>query len=130
MTVSRQDRSLIRKLLDLCMAEGQLSEQHVQAVLQWMERFPIGRQRLLMRLFLRSIRRLAAQQTILVESPQPLTEAVQLQIRKSLSARYQRSLSIEVRENMSLIGGLRIRVGDDLMDASVSGALSRLAVLS
>jgi F-type H+-transporting ATPase subunit delta len=44
-----------------------------------------------------------------------------------LARQYGAELAVDYRKNPSLIGGLRIRVGDDVLDASVKGRLDRLA---
>lgn len=48
------------------------------------------------------------------------------QLRKKLTAQYGEGLIFSFREDPSLMGGLRVRVGDHLIDTSVA---SRLATL-
>ena len=43
------------------------------------------------------------------------------------SARYGEGLQYEFVLNPALLGGMRIRVGDDVWDGSVKGRLDRLA---
>ena len=45
----------------------------------------------------------------------------------TLSKRYGCSVRLDVRSAPELIGGVRVRVGDDVIDASVSGKLYALA---
>jgi F-type H+-transporting ATPase subunit delta len=56
-----------------------------------------------------------------------LSEETLEKISAKYSAIYGRTISAEVEEDTSLIAGVRVRVGDDLYDASVAGRLQRLA---
>ena len=44
-----------------------------------------------------------------------------------LAKDYGSNLAIEFKSNPDLLGGLRIKVGDDVLDGSVKGRLDRLA---
>ena len=46
-----------------------------------------------------------------------------------LSQKTGRKLIVVERENPALIGGIRVRLGDDEYDASIAGKLARLAAL-
>lgn len=61
-----------------------------------------------------------------VETAVPLDEAVWRDIQVKLEKRFRSSLEIERRVEPGLLGGLRVRVGNVLWDASVKGRLERL----
>lgn len=61
-----------------------------------------------------------------VVSAAELTEAEQEQLRKSLIEQYGDTLTFNFRVDPALLGGLRVRVGDRLIDTSVA---SRLAAM-
>jgi len=61
-----------------------------------------------------------------VVSAANLSESEQEQLRKSLSEQYGDGLTFTFRVDPSLLGGLRVRVGDRLIDTSVA---SRLAAM-
>jgi len=61
-----------------------------------------------------------------VRSAVALSAAQLARLEKALSARYGRALSINVIVDPSLIGGLRISIGDDVIDGSVVTRLSDL----
>jgi len=48
-------------------------------------------------------------------------------IRGTLEARYGRKVDVSVMLDPELIGGVSIRIGDEVMDASVRGKLAQLA---
>lgn len=61
-----------------------------------------------------------------VESATPLTEAQLLRIRTSLTERSGRAVSLEQVVTPALVGGIRIRLGDEVIDGSVSRRLAEL----
>jgi F-type H+-transporting ATPase subunit delta len=56
-----------------------------------------------------------------------LTEAQQQNIRESLGRLKGGEVTVEFSENADLIGGMRVKIGDDVFDGSVK---TRLATLS
>ena len=62
-----------------------------------------------------------------VESPSPLPGEVQAQIESELTRMYGRGLVDVLRENPTLLGGVRITVGSDVYDGSVKGRLAALS---
>ena len=64
--------------------------------------------------------------TARVESPAPLGADVETDLKDKLARRYGSGLQISFHVNPALIGGLRIRVGSDVFDGTVSGRLKRL----
>jgi F-type H+-transporting ATPase subunit delta len=64
--------------------------------------------------------------TARVESPAPLGADAEANLKNTLTRRYGPGLYISFHVNPSLIGGLRIRVGSDVFDGSVSGRLKQL----
>ena len=62
-----------------------------------------------------------------VESAVALTEAQQQSVSESLGRLKGGEVSVEFTENVGLIGGMRVKLGDDVFDGSVK---TRLAGLS
>jgi F-type H+-transporting ATPase subunit delta len=56
----------------------------------------------------------------------PLTETQQSRLERGLNALYGRELKINTIVDPALIGGIRIKVGDEVLDASVHARLSQL----
>lgn len=56
----------------------------------------------------------------------PLTDVQQQRLIQQLSRRTDRTVDLEMRVDPSIIGGLIVRVGDQLIDASVAGRLRRI----
>ena len=61
-----------------------------------------------------------------IESATQLNSALANQIVTNLRRRYGDDLTIEFRTNPDLLGGLRIKIGDDLWDGSIKTRLRKL----
>jgi F-type H+-transporting ATPase subunit delta len=61
-----------------------------------------------------------------VTSATPIAEAQLSRLQKGLASSYGRELKINLVVDPSLIGGVRVQVGDDIIDGSVSSKLTAL----
>jgi F-type H+-transporting ATPase subunit delta len=61
-----------------------------------------------------------------VNVTRPLSEAQTSRLQAGLNALYGRDLKINMNVDPALIGGIRIQVGDEVVDASVAGRLGQL----
>jgi F-type H+-transporting ATPase subunit delta len=61
-----------------------------------------------------------------VEAPVPLTPAERERLTRLLGERYKRTIRLVERPRPDLIGGLRVRVGDEVLDASLRRALTEV----
>ncbi len=79
---------------------------------------------------LEQFRRLAVRgpkaQIVRVTSAVPLTDDEKRALAEKLAAQFGENLEFEYREDPSILGGLVIRVGDRVIDASVAGKLKAL----
>ncbi|HEB77977.1 MAG TPA: F0F1 ATP synthase subunit delta [Methylothermaceae bacterium] len=62
-----------------------------------------------------------------VTTAYPLTEEDQARLVQALQRNLGKRVRLDVKEDHQLIGGVRIRAGDKVMDGSVRGQLERLA---
>jgi len=80
---------------------------------------------------IRAYRRLAAahrgEATAEVVSAHPLDEEQVDQLRQSLRARVGRDVSVDLRVDPELLGGLVVRVGSQMIDSSIRTRLNTLA---
>jgi F-type H+-transporting ATPase subunit delta len=64
--------------------------------------------------------------TAYVTSALPLTDAQRASLRAQLERRTGQTVDLEENADPTIIGGLMVRVGDELIDASVAGRLRRI----
>ena len=124
---NKQSRRGAKQLFKSCQVEGQLAEERVrQAVTLVIEKKPRGYFGILQELQ-RLVKLDVSSRSARVESAVALTDAQQQNIRKSLGRLKGGEVTVEFAENADLIGGMRVKIGDDVFDGSVK---TRLATLS
>ena len=124
---NKQSRRGAKQLFKSCQVEGQLAEERVrQAVTLVIEKKPLGYFGILQELQ-RLVKLDVSSRSARVESAVVLTEAQQQNIRESLGRLKGGEVTVEFSENADLIGGMRVKIGDDVFDGSVK---TRLATLS
>jgi F-type H+-transporting ATPase subunit delta len=124
---NKQSRRGAKQLFKSCQVEGQLAEERVrQAVSLVIEKKPRGYFGILQELQ-RLVKLDVSSRSARVESAVALTDAQQQNIRESLGRLKAGEVTVEFAENADLIGGMRVKIGDDVFDGSVK---TRLATLS
>ena len=124
---SKQSRRDAKQLFQSCQVDGALDEARVrQAVALLIEKKPrgyFGTLQELQRLVKLDVNNRSAR----VESAVALSEAQQQEVRASLGRLKGADVEVEFAEDADLIGGMRVKLGDDVYDGSVKTRLSRLA---
>jgi F-type H+-transporting ATPase subunit delta len=127
MKISKTAAATARRLFGLCQSSGRLDDSKLRAVVSSLvESKPrdyfaiLGALQRLTRLDLE-------RRKVTVESAVELDEATRQRVLAGLANQYGSGLEAVYQINPSLIGGLRIRVGNDVFDGSVQGRLDRLA---
>jgi len=127
MKISKQARRDAKGLLQSCRVHGLLDDGRVRQALQAVvSRKPRGYLAILTH-FQRLVTLDIERRTARVESAVPLTAAQQGQVSANLTRRYGPGLFLGFAHNPALLGGMRIKVGSDVFDASVQARLNRLA---
>ena len=127
MKISKVAAATARRLYDLCQVNGQLDDNKLRDLVSKL----IAAQPRDYRAILAAIQRLArlemARREVLVESATVLSASEGQRISAGLAKDYGDKLTIQFKTNPELLGGLSIKVGDDLFDGSVKGRLDRLS---
>ncbi len=119
-------KKLVRLSLDTA---GGLSGERVQAILETLKASgrPIHQLRLLLKAYQRFVQVELGRGQGLLECAGTLQPEVVAALAQHLSIATKRPVSLEARENSSLIAGVRVTLGDHVWESSIS---SRLATLS
>ena len=127
MKVSKVAATTARRLFGLCQTAGRLDETKLRTVVaRLIESKPRDYRAVLVALQ-RLTRLDADRRRVTVESAVALDDASRQRVVDGLAKAHGPNLSISYTVNPELIGGLRIRVGNDVLDGSVQGRLKRLA---
>lgn len=127
----KRDKKIIhlaKKLVELSKDDsGVVTEAKVGEVLSGLKQVEHRQPLATLKAYLSYLRREVALQTAVVSTPASLSDDALKEIEAKFTALYARPISAEIKQDPSLIAGVRVRVGDDVYDASVAGRLQRLA---
>ena len=127
MKISKHSRRDAKALFNVCRMGGLLDEGRVRsaatAVVAAKPRGHLGT----LTHFHRLVRLDFARRTAVVESAIPLLANFQEDVKANLTKKYGPGLNVSFAVNPALIGGLRIKVGCDVLDGSVANRLQALA---
>lgn len=119
---------LAKKLVEFSKDEnGVVSEAKVSEVLAGLKQVQLRKPLDTLKYYLNYLRREIALQTAVVSTPTTLSADALQQIEAKYTALYGRPISAVTQPDASLIAGVRVRVGDDVYDASIAGRLQRLS---
>ena len=123
---TKQSRRDAKQLFKSCQVDGQLIDDRVrQAVALLTEKKPRGYFGILQELQ-RLVKLDVNSRMARVESAITLNEAQKQNVQTSLGRLKGGQVTVEFAENADLIGGMRVKIGDDVFDGSVKTRLTRL----
>ncbi len=126
MKASNVAQRAARKLFKATMAGGELDPDVVKKVVAKLgaakPRGYLG----IISAYARLVRLEVESHNALVESATPLSDAMQSTVRADLVKKYDSKLEVSFAVNPDLLGGLRVKVGSDVLDGSVKNRLDRL----
>lgn len=122
-----QDQKLIKRLVAATLEAGAKAPKQLGPALKRIlaERSQSQR-RAFIKAFLKQLRRQWQLRELVIEHAGPLDKAVQDQIVNHFSQLAGDSLHVRTEANPDLIGGVRVRLGDQVYDASIAAQLNRL----
>ena len=124
---TKQSRRFAKQLFKSCQVNGRLDADRTQKTVQLLiEQKPRGYFGILQHLH-RLVKLDEASRTARVESAVALGQAQQQDIQDSLNRLKGGGVTVEFAENPRLIGGMRVKIGDDVFDGSVKTRLTGLS---
>ncbi|MGZ8921654.1 MAG: ATP synthase F1 subunit delta [Limisphaerales bacterium] len=126
MKMTKQSRRDAKQLFRSTLVNGLMDEGRVRSVVQKvLELKPRGYMAILGH-FTRLVKLEQDRRAAKVESAIPLTPDQQSGVASNLQRLYGNGLNLSFHVNPALVGGLRVRVGSDVYDGSVSARLQEL----
>lgn len=123
----KQLRDFAKKLVQLSLdTEGLPSAERVEAVLEALKQKPPRQPKATLQLYLHYIKREVRKTGAVVEAASGLSETALDGIAVSLTQQLGRKILASQKLNADLLGGVRVRIGDDVYDNSVAGRLAAL----
>lgn len=127
MKISKTAAASARRLFGLSQTDGRLDNAKLRTVFTTLiEQKPRDYQAILAGL--QKLTRLDVEKRkVVVESAVELDPPTRQRVFSDLALKYGNDLDVDYLINPALLGGLRIRVGNDVFDGSVQGRIDRLA---
>jgi len=126
MKVSKKSRLTAQQLFRACAAQGTLDENHVrQVVRRLLEGKPRGYLAILSH-FQRLVKLDLERRSARIETATPLEPQTEALLKAQLAKSHGSSLEFTFVQNPALIGGMRIRIGNDVYDGSVQARLASI----
>jgi F-type H+-transporting ATPase subunit delta len=122
-----QIQQLARQLFKLSFVDGRLSAEQVAGILAYVEKNHAVNAVAILKAYQRLVAAEVARGAAVVEHAGPVSDATLAAIGAGLAHRYGRPVTTTAKANPALLAGLRVRIGDDLFESSVSGQLAELA---
>src|ERR1700744_4604673 len=126
MKLDKDSRKLSKQLFAASFTEGRLDAKKVKAIAQKVGESKPRNALGILKEYQRLVRLEVEEHHAVIESAVELDEATGKQLVASLRAKYGKGLSTEFKFSPELLGGLRIKVGSDVVDGSVRERLQRL----
>jgi len=127
MKISKAATAAARRLFGLCHTAGRFDETKLRTVIARLIESKPRDYRAILLAIQRLTRLEFERREVTVESATTLDSATQQRVVTGLATQYGPDLVVQYQVNPTLLGGLRIRVGNDVFDGSVQGRLTRLS---
>jgi F-type H+-transporting ATPase subunit delta len=126
MRTTKEARKTSRQLLKLSFTDGKLDERKVSEVVQSVLTEKPRHYGEVLKDYQRLVRLEVAKRHAVVESATELNSNLNNLLITKLKARYGDDLTIEFKTNPALLGGLRVKLADDVWDGSIRNRLRTL----
>jgi F-type H+-transporting ATPase subunit delta len=126
MQVKKEVRQIAREMLRSSFTDGQLDRGRIASVVDSILAKKPRNYLKILEYYKRLLRLEAEKRHARIETAMTLEQEIASQISINLARRYGNDLTTEFVVNPALLGGMRIRVGNDVWDSSVRNRLERL----
>ena len=127
MKASKVATSTARRIFRLCSENGQMNEAHLRTAIDKLSTEKPRDYRGILQVLRRLVQAEVASKQVTVESATVLNPNTAEQLATSLRQQYGQDLVFDFKTDPELLGGLKVRVGNDVFDGSVKSRLERLA---
>ena len=127
MKISKDAARDASRIFRLCSKDGNIDETKLRSAIDMIVAKKPRDYRGILVALKRLIRLDVESRQALIESAVELGTPIRVRIEKSLTEKYGDSLNFTYSTDANLLGGIRIRVGYDVLDGSVQSRLNRLA---
>jgi F-type H+-transporting ATPase subunit delta len=127
MKISKTAAAAARRLFGLCQTNGRFDESKLRTVISRLIEVKPRDYKAILAAIQRLTRLELERREVTVESAVEIDDSTRQRVVAGLTNQYGPGLVVQYQITPALLGGLRIRVGNDVFDGSVQGRLDRLA---
>jgi F-type H+-transporting ATPase subunit delta len=127
MKASKDAVAAARRLFRLCMRDGRLNEDSLRKVIKAVAESKPRNFRGILNTLRTLVRQELARHHVTVESAYDLDADSIAKVESEIKLKHGNELTFEYKVTPALLGGMRIRKGDDVWDGSLKSRLDRLA---
>ena len=126
MKLNKEIRQLSRKMLQASFTDGQLDSGRIGSLVDSVIREKPRNYISVLKNYKRLLRLEVEKRHATIETASEVDPAIRSEIVANLKSKYGNDLATEFHVDPQLLGGMRIRVGNDVWDGSVRNRLERL----
>ena len=126
MKLNKEIRQLSRKMLQASFTDGQLDPGKIASLVDLVIKEKPRNYISVLKNYKRLLRLEVEKRRATIETASEVDPAIRSEIVANLNSKYGDDLSTEFQVDPQLLGGMRIRVGNDVWDGSVRNRLQRL----
>lgn len=127
MAANKKAQQLARQLFKLSLVDGSISAERVTGVLGYLEQIQPAHPLVVLKAYHRLVAIELAKSLAVVEHAGAVSDSILQAIAAAMTKKYGRAITASASANPALLAGLRVRIGDDVYESSVSGQLDALA---
>lgn len=125
MKKDRQLSKLIKELICASFSDGKIIERQVVKSIKILKSLPVSKSILAISEFLKGLKRKEREHTMYIETAIPLS-APQVNKMKKIVEKKIKITKIVVNMNPEILGGFKLRIGDEIWDESVLGKINQV----
>lgn len=127
MKVPREAATTARRAFRMCLDGERLNDDKLRKVFKKIAELKPRNYQAILHTLVRLTRLEAARREVVVESSAALDSNTTVRVTTGLQEKYGHDLTFEFKVTPELLGGMRIRVGNDVWDGSVKARIERLS---
>ncbi len=127
MRADKKTKALAKQLFKLSVVNGTVSPEQVAGVLGYVEKVAPRNSLGLLKLYRSAIVTELAKSHARVEHAGPISDSTLSLIASAMTKKYARPVTATAQANPKLLAGLRVRIGSDVYESTVSSQLATLS---
>lgn len=125
MKKNKELQKAVEQLLEASFRDGKMLENQVAKSIRILKSLPRSQAIMALSEYLKNLKRKEGEHTMYIETTIPLSPAQLKKARKTVEKR-AKITKVLVNINPEILGGFRIRVGDEIWDETVSGKIQKV----